>query len=282
MIGFRLAVGFAIVVGFTGCGSDQDATATLVMPDVVGLQLDVALSDIKRAGFEDEVEVLSDGVFGVVDESNWQVCEQLPAAGEAVTETPRLTVDRSCPDSDRESAPVDSEPVVTEPVATEPAPVDSAPAVTEPSEEVAVEASYAYEGPEYQVVSTDSTGIELDQFWVLTDKLDYSTDAYKDQVKAIIADIARDQGTASIIVEVVTDIEIARAESESLRVAFEAEVGADYVQNVVLPKEATDWIGSYRGGYDAALDELSESAEAFEVIWFVGGDSPEFETWKPE
>ena len=66
------------------------------MPDVVEMQLDVALSDIERAGFEDEVEILGGGTFGVVDESNWTVCEQLPAAGEPLTGTPRVTVDRSC------------------------------------------------------------------------------------------------------------------------------------------------------------------------------------------
>ena len=66
------------------------------MPDVKGQQLDVALSDIERAGVEDEVEVLGGGLFGVVDESNWQVCEQMPAAGQTVTDAPRLTVERDC------------------------------------------------------------------------------------------------------------------------------------------------------------------------------------------
>ena len=266
----------------SGCGGGNDQAAT-VMPDVEGQALDVALSDIERAGFTEEVEVLGGGTFGVVDESNWEICEQLPAAGERI-DAPRLTVDRSCPDSDPEPEPANTEPTVTEPVPvdTEQSAPVTAPEADVASEDVAVEAPYAYEGPEYQIVSTDTTGIELDQFWVLTDKLDYSTDAYKDQVKMIIADISRAQGTASIIVEVVTDIEIARAESESMRVAFEAEVVADYVQNIVVPKQATDWIGSYRGGYDADLGERSESAEAFEVIWFGYRDSPEFETWKPE
>ena len=67
------------------------------MPDVVGKRLDVALSDVERAGFSDEVEVLGGGFFGVVDESNWKVCEQSPAAGELVS-APRLTVDRTCDD----------------------------------------------------------------------------------------------------------------------------------------------------------------------------------------
>lgn len=67
-------------------GTDNAA----VMPDVTGRQLDVALDDIKQTGFDDEVEVVGGGTFGIVDKSNWQVCEQSPAAGQAVT-APRLT-----------------------------------------------------------------------------------------------------------------------------------------------------------------------------------------------
>lgn len=101
-----LTVGLALAFSFSGCGSDHDAvtdtdTAT-VMPDVLGLTLDVALSDIKRAGFENEVEVLGGGIFGIIDESNWKVCDQLPAAGQRL-DAPRLTVDRSCGDSTTES-----------------------------------------------------------------------------------------------------------------------------------------------------------------------------------
>lgn len=66
------------------------------MPDVKGQKLDVALSDIKRAGFEDKVDVVGGGMFGVVVESNWEVCGQSPAAGQALTAAPQLTVARSC------------------------------------------------------------------------------------------------------------------------------------------------------------------------------------------
>ena len=124
----RITLGIAVVLGFAACGSDGDtatnsdtptSTDTVnAMPDVMGLQLDVALSDIERAGFEDEVEILGGGTFGVVNESNWQVCDQLPAAGEAMTDVPRLTVDRSCPD-------VAAEPEVETPEVTEPEPVDT-------------------------------------------------------------------------------------------------------------------------------------------------------------
>lgn len=61
-----------------------------------GKRLDVAKSDIKRAGFEDKAEVLGGGTFGVLDESNWEVCEQAPAAGKPLTEAPRLTIERDC------------------------------------------------------------------------------------------------------------------------------------------------------------------------------------------
>lgn len=286
MIGFRLAVGFAIVVGFTGCGSDQDAATNPVMPGVVGLQLDVALSDVERAGFEDEVEVLSGGVFGVVDESNWQVCEQLPAAGEAVTETPRLTVDRSCPD-------VATEPDVAASEVTEPEPVDTeaAAAPTVPATDVSTEqpsdgaepeqAPYTYVGPLYEIVASDRLPIGLDEYFVLIDKLDYSTDAYKDQVKLVITDVARTQGTAELNVNVVTDIEIALVESFSTAEDFYAEKGDDYVNNVVLPKEATDWVAAYSGGFDYDTAELSNSDDAYEVIWFPYG-SEDIEKWKPE
>lgn len=82
-----------LVVTLAGCDSESSPP---VMPDVVGKQLDIALSDIQRAGLDDEPEILGGGMFGILDESNWQVCEQLPAPGESTDEKPRLTVDREC------------------------------------------------------------------------------------------------------------------------------------------------------------------------------------------
>jgi hypothetical protein len=87
----------AVAAGMlAACGEDEPT----VMPEVVSMRLDVALSDIERAGFEDEVEVIGGGMFGVVDESNWVVCDQDPAASEEISGAPRLTVDRSCDDED--------------------------------------------------------------------------------------------------------------------------------------------------------------------------------------
>lgn len=138
IVGVRLAVGFVLVMGFAGCGSDEGTAAAPTMPDVVGSQLDVALSDIERAGFEDEVEVLGGGALGVVVESNWQVCEQLPAAGEALTGEPRLTVDRSCGEDDPEPEPEPPTPV------TDPEPTTSAPASEESIPEVEEPEAYDY------------------------------------------------------------------------------------------------------------------------------------------
>lgn len=111
----HLIVAVTLVLGLAGCGGTPAEAPT--MPDVVGLKLDAALSDIKRAGIKDKVEVLGGGVFGIVDESNWEVCEQLPEAGAAPTDAPRLSVERSCGGD--------------EPSETSPAPESS----VEPSEE---------------------------------------------------------------------------------------------------------------------------------------------------
>lgn len=83
------------------------------MPDVAGKRLDLAQSDIERAGFEDDVDVVGGGLFGVVDESNWEVCEQTPAPGEPLTAAPRLVVERDCNEDDTSSSEASPEPEVT-------------------------------------------------------------------------------------------------------------------------------------------------------------------------
>lgn len=99
-----IGIGFAaLAVALTACGEQQD----VVMPDVQTKRLDIALSDIERAGFGDDVDVLGGGLFGVVDESNWTVCSQEPAPGHMVSSAPRLTVDRSCDTGDGPSADTD-------------------------------------------------------------------------------------------------------------------------------------------------------------------------------
>ncbi|WP_291382260.1 PASTA domain-containing protein [Demequina sp.] len=231
------------------------------MPDVAGKALDVAKSDINDAGFTGDVEVLGGGLFGIVVESNWQVCDQSPAAGATVTGTPELTVDRTCGD---EAEAGDDVPSV------EPSPTPEA-------------APYVYEGPGYEIITVDEdAGFSvLDQYWVLTDKLDYSTNAYKDQVKLIIADVARQAGTASVIVQVVTDAEIAAARSNTTIADFTSSHDMAYFNDVIDPKLLSDWVAWYQGGYDSDTGELSDSANAFGIDWWIAGDS-ESEKWKPE
>lgn len=91
------AAGLVLIFGLSACGGSDTADVT-VMPDVVGQPLDAAQSRIKDAGFDDEVDVSGGGTFGIVDESNWKVCEQTPAGGKSISDTPKLTVDRSCDD----------------------------------------------------------------------------------------------------------------------------------------------------------------------------------------
>ena len=113
----RLTAALVLALGLTGCGSSEQS----VMPDVVGTQLDAAKSDIERAGFGGEVEVLGGGMFGIVNEPNWQVCEQLPPAGETVTDTPRLTVDRSCETAaEPTEAPTEADAPSVEPTPADP------------------------------------------------------------------------------------------------------------------------------------------------------------------
>lgn len=117
---FSVAAGLGLILGVAGCGGEPAK-----MPDVETSRLDLALSDIERAGYNpDDVEIVGGGALGVVDESNWTVCEQQPTAGATIEQNLRLTVDRECEDAAPEAAgessdqpTVDSvEPETSEPV----------------------------------------------------------------------------------------------------------------------------------------------------------------------
>ena len=85
-------VGLAVVVaalGLAACGEQSPA------PDVTGERLDRAQATLDDAGLDAEVE--DDTAFGVIDETNFTVCEQEPAPGEE-TGSVTLVVDRTCPD----------------------------------------------------------------------------------------------------------------------------------------------------------------------------------------
>ncbi|MGY1632212.1 hypothetical protein ACI784_10970 [Geodermatophilus sp. SYSU D01186] len=155
------------------------------------------------------------------------------------------------------------------------------PSETPPTAEPAPGA-YTYAGPPYEVVVVDENvgPAALDQYWVLTSPLDYSTDEYKNQIKLIIEDIARQDGTAALIVNVVTDREVAEAEAISTYEQFIAEHGTNYAVNGIPAKEPEHWAASYTGGFDFDAGEASESAEAFEVIWRPYA-TQETEQWQP-
>lgn len=125
MFALRPVVALIALIGLTACESGDKAA--IVMPEVTGRQLDEALADIKSAGFDDEVDVEGGGTFGVVDESNWTVCEQTPAAGKAIGDAPRLTVDRSCGDEAAEDTDEDTAPT-SEPTTDTAAPETTVPA----------------------------------------------------------------------------------------------------------------------------------------------------------
>lgn len=113
-----LVAALVAVLSTAACSSSPPIS----MPNVVGKHLDVALSDVERAGVLDDVDVVGGGVFGIVDKSNWTVCTQEPAAGAAVDKAPRVTVERTCPGSpDAAAAPTpeatgadEEQPEVTE------------------------------------------------------------------------------------------------------------------------------------------------------------------------
>lgn len=98
----------------SGCSGGDEEEPAILMPDVVGLRLDVALSDIENAGISEEAEILGGGTFGVIDEANWEVCEQTPEAGEPIADdTPRLVIERECDSSDEDNSSSE-EPTPTE------------------------------------------------------------------------------------------------------------------------------------------------------------------------
>jgi PASTA domain len=64
------------------------------VPALVGQRLDTALDRLERAGLKAQVD---GGLFGIVDESSWQVVEQNPSPGARLHrgDTVTLRVDRA-------------------------------------------------------------------------------------------------------------------------------------------------------------------------------------------
>lgn len=81
------AVATAATLLVAGCGEEDDLGAA---PDVRGLSLPSAEQQLKKSGFN--ADVSSDGVFGVVIEENWIVCDQSTPVGKLVP----LDVSKDC------------------------------------------------------------------------------------------------------------------------------------------------------------------------------------------
>jgi hypothetical protein len=60
------------------------------VPPLVGQRLDVALDRLERARFTADVE--GGGLFGIVQERNWEVVEQAPAAGTMLEQGSQVTL----------------------------------------------------------------------------------------------------------------------------------------------------------------------------------------------
>lgn len=156
-----LLLGAALVL--SGCGGSETAvpetneaevdvveeveteTETIVMPDVEGSTLELALSDLERAGITRDPEIIGGGTFGPIDKAAWEVCSQLPAAGETLdwSDEPRLVIERDCDGEDSEEAEApakDDQEADDSPAATEEEAV-AAPAVSGPTA-AEVEAKY--------------------------------------------------------------------------------------------------------------------------------------------
>ena len=80
-----------IAAALAGCAAVQPPP----MPDVLGLRLDLALSEIRRTGYGKEPELVGGGAFGAVEQENWVVCRQDPATGQPIV-NPRLIISRDC------------------------------------------------------------------------------------------------------------------------------------------------------------------------------------------
>jgi len=145
--------------------------------------------------------------------------------------------------------------------------------------------AYTYDGKPYEIVDSYIAGIGLKQYWVYTEGFDYSIDAFREQVKAIITDVAYKENTNTLIVDIVTDKEIIYFESDNTIAEAMDKYGIDYFMNTIAPKEKTNWVATYRGGYDFDIGKKSDENSAFEIIWLIADyterDDMDFEQWKP-
>lgn len=171
-----------------------------------------------------------------------------------------------------------SGPPTSAPVVPTDHPSENQPTATTSTQEAA---PYKYQGPKYEIVVVDEnqSSAKLNHYWLYTKRLDYSTDAYKVQIKRIVSDVAQREKTGKFFAEVVTDKEIALAEAVSTYENFIVEHGEHYAVVTIPQKEKTGWIASYAGGYDFDAGEPSESS--FEVTWMPNAKA-KVEKWRPD
>ena len=283
------------VAVLAGCGGP-----TLSTPNVVGLRLDKAHQAFEALGIKefDDKDAFEDR--NAVVDSNWAVLGQDPAAGTALDTGTKITLTIGRIGEDRTTARLtEGSPVLAKiraeaaakkadterKAAADKAAADKAAADKAAADKAAAAKAVAdkYAGPPYEIVTVDEnvSSAKLNQYWVYTRKFVYATDAYKAQVKMIIADIARKEKTNKFIVHVVTDKEIIEAESYSTGPGFMDEHGKDYWNQVMVPKEKSDYVAWYTGGFDGETGQPSESAAAFEILWRPAS-TEEIEKWKPQ
>ncbi|MEQ6901774.1 hypothetical protein [Nocardioides sp. YIM 152588] len=173
------------------------------------------------------------------------------------------------------------EAVADEQKAAEPSPVTGSVPTEEASPILSEPDPYSYKGPQYKVVIEEKVPAagNLTYYWIVTKpEFDFSTKAYKAEVKAILADVAYEHGTSDFLASVVTNEEIAQAEAISTWEDFAAERGDDYVVNTIPAMEVDGWVASYVGGFD--YDTGKKSDEVYEILWRPYATS-ELEDWQP-
>ncbi|MEX2458253.1 MAG: PASTA domain-containing protein [Actinomycetota bacterium] len=99
-------VALIVIAGLIWWGISALVGGSEPLPSVVGTRLDVAIDNLKDAGYDHEV--IGGGTFGVLDESAWTVCAQDPAPGVETDDPVELVVDRTCgPSAGGAGPPVD-------------------------------------------------------------------------------------------------------------------------------------------------------------------------------
>lgn len=77
--GDRVTVARTVTVAAPAITNGGTVIVSTAVPPLVGERLDVAKDRLRRAGFDPDVK--GGGIFGIIDESNWQVVTQDPGPG---------------------------------------------------------------------------------------------------------------------------------------------------------------------------------------------------------